>query len=183
MSFEVHTNKNEYLFLFILSIFQSTFSSSQDEAFVDTPSPAKKNRREFSTVFKLKIVQAAKETSNREQGRIHSLDESIIRRWRTNESKLIEAENLPKRMVNNASPMGKKFGNRCRSIGGGRKPKCQEIEQELLSWIDEKRAKALHVSRKMIKERALIIFEEKKAKESDHFSASDGWISFRFLPV
>ena len=74
-------------------------------------------------------------------------------------------------MVNNASPMGKKFGNRCRSIGGGRKPKCQEIEQELLSWIDEKRAKALHVSRKMIKERALIIFEEKKAKESDHFSA------------
>ena len=98
-----------------------------DEAFLDTPSPAKKNRREFSTVFKLKIVQAAKETSNREQGRIHSLDESIIRRWRTNESKLIEAENLPKRMVNNASPMGKKFGNRCRSIGGGRKPKCQEI--------------------------------------------------------
>ena len=78
----------------------------------------------------MKIVQAAKETSNREQGRIHSLDESIIRRWRTNESKLIEAENLPKRMVNNASPMGKKFGNRCRSIGGGRKPKCQEIEQE-----------------------------------------------------
>ena len=125
----------------------------------------------------MKIVQAAKETSNREQGRIHSLDESIIRRWRTNESKLIEAENLPKRMVNNASPMGKKFGNRCRSIGGGRKPKYQEIEQELLSWIDEKRAKALHVSRKMIKERALIIFEEKKAKESDHFSASDGWIS------
>ena len=68
-------------------------------------------------------------------------------------------------MVNNASPMGKKFGNRCRSIGGGRKPKCQEIEQELLSWIDEKRAKALHVSRKMIKERALIIFEEKKVSE------------------
>ena len=131
--FGVHTNKNAYLFLYILSIFQSPFSSF--------------------------------------------MDESIIRRWRTNESKLIEAENLPKRMVNNASPMGKKFGNRCRSIGGGRKPKCQEIEQELLSWIDEKRAKALHVSRKMIKERALIIFEEKKAKESDHFSASDGWIS------
>ena len=41
-----------------------------DEAFIntpDTPSPYKKARREFNTPFKLKIIAAAKETSNREQ--------------------------------------------------------------------------------------------------------------------
>ena len=38
-----------------------------DEAFIDTPSPSKKTRREFSTPFKLKIISAAKESSNREQ--------------------------------------------------------------------------------------------------------------------
>ena len=38
-----------------------------DEAFVATPSPSKKPRREFTTSFKLKVISAAKETSNRHQ--------------------------------------------------------------------------------------------------------------------
>ena len=40
---------------------------SLDEAFINTPSPNKKTRREFNTPFKLKIIAPAKETSNREQ--------------------------------------------------------------------------------------------------------------------
>ena len=46
---------------------------SLDEAFIGTPSPNKKTRREFNTPFKLKIIAAAKETSNREQV-CHSCD-------------------------------------------------------------------------------------------------------------
>ena len=38
-----------------------------DDAFIATPSPSKKLRREFNTTFKLKVISAAKETSNREQ--------------------------------------------------------------------------------------------------------------------
>ena len=54
---------------------------SFDDAFISTPSP-KKVRREFNTLFKLKVISAAKETSNREQARIYNVDESVIRRWR-----------------------------------------------------------------------------------------------------
>ena len=36
-----------------------------DDAFIATPSPSKKLRREFNTTFKLKVISAAKETSKR----------------------------------------------------------------------------------------------------------------------
>ena len=55
-----------------------------DDAFLLSPSPTndKKPRRAFSTTFKLKVIAAAETTSNREQSRVHNINECIIRRWR-----------------------------------------------------------------------------------------------------
>ena len=51
-----------------------------DEAFLLSPSPnRKKPRRSFSTSFKLKVIAAAEATSNREQARVHNINESIIK--------------------------------------------------------------------------------------------------------
>ena len=43
---------------------------------------------------------------------------------------------------------------RRRPDGGGRKPFDEEIEDELLQWITDMRSQNLHVSRRMIMDRA-----------------------------
>ena len=63
-------------------------------------------RRKIPIEFKLKLVNEAKETNCRTVGRNHNIDESIIRRWRDNEEKLIECLATGK--------------TRYRSPGGGR---------------------------------------------------------------
>ncbi len=76
--------------------------------------------------------------------------------------------------------MGDKFGNRTRALGAGRKPQFEDIERDLIEWIDERRAKGWNVSRDMIKAQALEIFKEKRSEnnaEKNLFSASDGWLT------
>ena len=72
----------------------------------------------------MKVIAAAEATSNREQARVHNINESIIRRWRKDDKpdKILEADNLPKRIRASNSPAGQHFGVRNRVIGGGRKP-------------------------------------------------------------
>lgn len=50
--------------------------------------------------------------------------------------------------------------NRQRLDGGGRKCINENLEQDLVHWIYEKRSKMLHVSRKMIMWKAKSIFNE-----------------------
>ena len=64
-----------------------------DEAFLLSPPPdGKKPRRSFSTNFKLKVIAAAETSSNREQARVHNVNECIIRRWRKDDkpAKILE---------------------------------------------------------------------------------------------
>ena len=50
-------------------------------------------KKAYSFEFKLRLVEEAKRSSNREVGRDHGISETCIRKWRKNEDKLIEASN------------------------------------------------------------------------------------------
>ena len=62
-------------------------------------SSPKLKRQAFTLEFKLKVIEAAKNSSNRVQGRIHNIHESVIRRWRKqiSEEKIKEAVNCPEK--------------------------------------------------------------------------------------
>ena len=158
-----------------------------DEGFLLSPSPnCKKPRRAFSTAFKLQVMAAAEETSNRQQARIHNIDESIIRRWRKgdNPEKILEADNLPKRIRASNTVSGQHFGVRNRVIGGGRKPDWPDLEKELCDWLDERNANAYVVSRLLIGAKAKALWEEKYMdleEDPKILTGSDGWVtSFMF---
>ena len=132
-------------------------------------------------------MAAAAETSNREQARIHNIDESIIRRWRRGDTpaKILEADNLPKRIRASNTSSGQHFGVRNRVIGGGRKPDWSDLEKEMCVWLDERNANAYVVSRLLIGAKARNLWEEKYMElEEDPkkpFTGSDGWVtSFMF---
>ena len=73
---------------------------------------------------------------------------------------------------------------RIRLEGGGRKPLSNEMEETLLEWIMERRLKILHVSRKIIRKKALLIYEDLKHTAPDrydeNFEATIGWL-FKFM--
>ena len=68
--------------------------------------------------------------------------------------------------------------------GGGRKPLSKEMEETLLEWIIECRSKMLHVSRKIIRKKAVIIYGDLKCINPDcfdeKFEATIGWL-FKFM--
>ena len=73
---------------------------------------------------------------------------------------------------------------RIRLDGGGRKPLSNEMEETLLEWIMERRLKMLCVSRKIIRKKALLIYEDLKHTAPDrydeNFDATTGWL-FKFM--
>ena len=135
----------------------------------------------------MKVIAAAEATSNREQARVHNINESIIRRWRKDDKpdKILEADNLPKRIRASNSPAGQHFGVRSRVIGGGRKPDWADLEKEMCVWLDERNENRYVVSRMLIGAKARQLWEEKYMElEEDPnkpFTGSDGWVtSFMF---
>ena len=69
-------------------------------------------RQAFTLEFKMFVIEAAKNSSNREQARIYNIHESVIRRWRKDhtEARIKEAMNSPEKMTKNRLPgMIKKF--------------------------------------------------------------------------
>ena len=53
--------------------------------------------------------------------------------------------------------------------GGGRKPLSNEMEETLLEWIMERRLKILRVSGKIIRKKALLIYEDLKHTAPDRY--------------
>ena len=51
----------------------------------------KNKRRSFPLEYKLMIVEEAKKTNNRYTSRNHFIDESVIRKWRKDETKMRES--------------------------------------------------------------------------------------------
>lgn len=113
-----------------------------------------------------------------QQARLNNIDETQIRRWRRDEAKIIETDEKPKRM--RSTSIGEKFGHRSRVTGGGRKPIFDDIEKEVMKWIDERRSKGWVVSRDLIKKCALELYRDQNKDENEteeNFTVSDGWIT------
>ena len=85
--------------------FYSFFSAKDEFADGDVPSP-KLKRQAFTLEFKLQVMEAAKNSSNREQARLHNIHESVIRRWRKqiSEEQIKEAVKDPNKMTLRLKP-------------------------------------------------------------------------------
>ena len=76
------------------------FSAKDEFENGDVPSP-KLKRQAFTLEFKLQVMEAAKNSSNREQARLHNIHESVIRRWRKqiSEEQIKEVVKDPNKMT------------------------------------------------------------------------------------
>lgn len=108
-------------------------------------------KRQYPPVFKLKVIQKAEESSNREAASEYNVDEKMVREWRKQKEKL---ESIP--------PQRQKAGN------AGPRPQLPELEKTLVQWILAQPKRPTNVQ---IQEKALEIHDGK----SD-FKASRGWL-------
>ena len=69
-----------------------------------------------------------------------------------------------------------KGDKRARLDGGGRRPELLEMEEELMTWVLERRSNRLHVSRKLIMQKALSFKEDPRFDVDRSFVASRGWL-------
>ena len=153
----------------------SNFNSHESNS-IDAKSMTSKNRalNQHPIDFKLKVVNVAKKSSNREAARLHSVDESMVRRWRKNEEKLMKT--LEKEKVLQAPKSSKEVTikpKRFRASGAGRKVTDDGLEDILYQWILDRRDEFKHVSRKGIQEKALSL--SKEIGNGKPFNASRGW--------
>ena len=95
-------------------------------------------RQAYDVKFKMKVIEVAEKSSNREAGRQFKIDESMVRRWRQNKSKLELAYNKP----------GQE--KKKKKLGVGRKPCLPTTEDELMERIAHEREKQHHVPCKLI---------------------------------
>ena len=116
-----------------------------------------KTRKQYSTKYKLDIIEEAKNSTSREIARKNDLDECQIRKWRQQEEKLRKAWiDSPKSM----------------KIGSGRTPINMNFEKEIVEFLKMKNQK---VTRSNIKNLALKLAAENYPQMQFH--ASDGWIT------
>ena len=116
----------------------------------------------YSIEYKLEVIAQAKRTSISEASRRFKIDRKRIREWIQNEQKLGASNKKRKRL-----------------LGGGRSVKLEDIDSQLVEWINNERAGGLRVSRKRIQRKALELYDKEENK-TESFCASDGWL-FKFL--
>ncbi|PFX24015.1 Proto-oncogene tyrosine-protein kinase receptor Ret [Stylophora pistillata] len=106
-----------------------------------------------------------KKRGNRPASKRFSIDEKRVREWRAKKSNI---EDLL------GSTKGKQ---RSRLSGGGRKPLSAKVEELLLEWIENRRARGLRVSCKLIMKKAEVTYmTENNLVDNDDFKASRGWL-------
>jgi len=110
-------------------------------------------RESYTTAFKLKVIQAAEETSNRAASRQFSIAESNIRLWRKSKTQL---EKMPK----------SKRANRAHKL------LYPEVDEKMLEWVAGYRAQGLAVSTVAIRLKAKMVAKEFNYPE---FKASSRW--------
>ena len=113
-------------------------------------------------------MNLAKETSNRQVAKDHGFDESILRRWRRQETRIQEAH---KKVKNNTKKGITKRQQRFRLEGGGAKLKYEKIEDILYDWIIEQRSKQFRVTQKGIIKQARSIAQ----REEIPFTGDKTW--------
>ena len=73
--------------------------------------------------------------------------------------------------------ISKNSKKRIRLEDGGRKPLSNEMEETLLEWIMERRLKMLRMSRKIIRKKTLLIYEDLKHTAPDCYD-ENYWLTF-----
>ena len=118
-------------------------------------------RRSFSMVFKADAAKYAKENSINAAALKFKVDRKRVREW-----------------ISQIDRIKEKSSKRQRLDGGGRKVMNEDIEEQLLNWVLERRSRMLHVSRKMIKMKAKSMFDSTTQDPAvqDSFVASKGWL-------
>ena len=92
-----------------------------------------KETRSYSMEFKNQVVVYAEKNNNRPVASLFDVEPKRVREWKKDFEK-----------IKSTKP------NRQRLDGGGRKCIDENLEQDLVHWIYEKRSKMLRVSRKMV---------------------------------
>ena len=124
----------------------------------------------YTTGFKIDAIQYAEIHNNTSAARKFNVANKRIRDWRKKKSKVF-------------SLVAKVKGQeRKRLEGAGRKVMSIELEETVLEWIHDRRAKALRVSRKLIMKKAKIIHKEitKDKPDAERFAASNGCL-YKFM--
>ena len=128
--------------------------------------------RSYTISFKLQVIEYAENHSIAAAAQKYKVDRHSIRDWKKKKNMLQEIST------------SKNSKKRIRLEGGGRKPLSNEMEETLLEWIMERRLKMLRVSRKIIRKKALLIYEDLKHTAPDrydeNFEATTGWL-FKFM--
>lgn len=124
--------------------------------------------RSFSAALKLEVIRYAEVNSNHAASRKYKIDRNSIRDWRRKREKI-------EKLIKDTSSGAK----RKRLDGGGRRVTDEEIEENLLEWIFDRRDKGLRVSRKLITIKAKK-FQEEKQKDDPNIKTlvfSAGWLT------
>ena len=110
----------------------------------DLVSSKGRKKRSYSMEFKKQVVVYAEVNNNRSAASHFDVETKRVKEWKKDFEK-IKSTKL----------------NTQRLDGSGRRGINENLEEDLVHWIDEKRSKMLHVSRKMIMWKVKSIFNEK----------------------
>lgn len=127
--------------------------------------------KKYNLDFKKDAIDYAEIHGNRPAAREFKVDEKRIREWRIYKHDIVCLLDT------------EKGHERCRLLGGGRKPCNAELEKILLEWIDNQRSSDVKISSKLIMDKAESVYRELTAgrnKSNLYFKASKGWLH-RFL--
>ena len=116
-----------------------------EDAPVDSP-PQKATKRSFDISFKLKVVAFAEANSKALAARMFKVDRKCVQVW--------------VKQKGNFECMDAKRLKRKRLEGAGRKAANPEFEDELYQWICSLREQCLRVTRKMVVNKALHLYQE-----------------------
>lgn len=119
-------------------------------------------RNTYSMEFKKQVITFAEINSNRSAALKFKIEVKRVREWRQNKEKIVVMKDKRQRLE-----------------GGGRKLTDQQLEDDILKWILERRGNMLRVSRKLIMFKAKSMFDETCGEDNelkDSFIASRGWL-------
>ena len=123
-----------------------------------------RKNRSFPMSFKKEAISFAEETTNRCAAKKFKVDGKRIREWRQNKELIFEA--------------CEKGIKKHRLKGAGRKVAHQAMEKELIRWYEKQRSVGILVSRRVVMEKAKILYNEMCEDENKkgRFNASAGWL-------
>lgn len=122
------------------------------------PLMATQKRRAYEAQFKLQVIEHALVNSNRAAGRHFNISESMVRKWRKQESRLRQVRKTKRSFR-------------------GQKARWPELEDRLAQWVLEQRADGGSVSTVNIQRKAKAIAEE---MDIEQFGGGQTWC-FRFM--